>query len=54
MNIQNAVVMVMVLLACAYVGNMIWQKAKSTVKKGDCGSDCGCEGKSRKAETDKE
>lgn len=42
MNIQYIIVLFIVVGAIGYVGNMFWQKAKSTTKKGGCGSDCGC------------
>jgi hypothetical protein len=48
MDIQNIVVALIVLAALAYVGQMLWQRAKSFApKKSSCAADCGCEGKAK-------
>ena len=42
MSIQYIIVLCVIVGAAAYVGNMLWQKAKATTIKEGCGSDCGC------------
>ncbi len=50
MNLQNIIVVLIILAAILYAGNILRQKVKSfKPKDNSCGADCGCEGK--KAET---
>lgn len=48
MGIQNIITGFIVLLACLYVGKIVWQKVKSFSSKQSCGSDCGCGVKDKK------
>jgi hypothetical protein len=49
MEAQNIIVALIVLAALAYVGQMLWRKAKAfSPKKSSCESDCGCGGKNEK------
>ncbi|HEX8733701.1 MAG TPA: FeoB-associated Cys-rich membrane protein [Pyrinomonadaceae bacterium] len=45
MDIQTIIVAIIILFATAYVGRMIWQKAKSASKNSACAADCGCDSK---------
>jgi flagellar basal body-associated protein FliL len=47
MDIQIIIVMIIVFAAAAYVGQMIWRKAKSAAKNSSCAADCGCESKAK-------
>ena len=42
MNIQAIITAIIVLAAVAYVGQIVWRKAKSFSAKSGCGADCGC------------
>jgi type II secretory pathway pseudopilin PulG len=45
MDIQVIIVIAIILAATAYVGQMIWRKAKSASNNSACASDCGCDAK---------
>ncbi|MDQ2745794.1 MAG: FeoB-associated Cys-rich membrane protein [Acidobacteriota bacterium] len=48
MNIQSLIVAVIVIAALAYVGQIIWRKARSFSSKSGCASDCGCSGSAKR------
>ncbi|MDQ3798365.1 MAG: FeoB-associated Cys-rich membrane protein [Acidobacteriota bacterium] len=46
MDIQTIIVAIIILGAAVYVGQAIWQKAKSAAKNSTaCAADCGCDAK---------
>lgn len=47
MEIQNIIVGIIIFAALVYVGKMVLGKAKSFSGNESCGSDCGCETKSK-------
>ncbi|HXH69092.1 MAG TPA: FeoB-associated Cys-rich membrane protein [Pyrinomonadaceae bacterium] len=47
MNWQAIIVGVIIFLAFLYAANMVWKRVKSFSPKSACGTDCGCEAKSK-------
>jgi FeoB-associated Cys-rich membrane protein len=44
---QTIIVSIIIIAAVIYVGSLLLKKAKSFSPKKSCGSDCGCEAKSK-------
>jgi len=48
METQTMIAGLIILAALAYVGSLLWKRARSFSRKSACADDCGC-GKTRKA-----
>jgi hypothetical protein len=48
METQTIIAGLIILAALAYVGSLLWKRARSFSRKSECADDCGC-GKTRKA-----